>query len=161
MTICIWQFPCTFCCIDFSSFFLKMSKKACKYHKLQSSAKKFPQIRFMGIFNMLFVIPFCIKWHQKTFDINFFRVQPFSYQPIAPYLSDLLSRHQPTRSLRSADAHLLVVPRSNLCSQGDRAFSHAAPRLWNNLPLAMRAIDSQDIFTKQFKTILFRRAFSL
>ena len=45
----------------------------------------------------------------------------------APYLAELLSRHQPTRSLRSADAHLLVVPRSNLSTQCDRAFSHAAP----------------------------------
>ena len=79
----------------------------------------------------------------------------------APYLSELLSRHQPTRSLRSADAHLLVVPRSNLCSQGDRAFSHAAPRLWNNLPLVMRATNSQNIFKKQLKTLLFKRAFSL
>ena len=79
----------------------------------------------------------------------------------APYLAELLSRHQPTRSLRSADAHLLVVPRSNLSTQGDRAFSHAAPRLWNNLPLAMRITDSQNIFKKQLKTLLFKRAFSL
>ena len=79
----------------------------------------------------------------------------------APYLSELLSRHQPTRSLRSADTHLLVVPRSNICSQGDRAFSNAAPRLWNNLPLVMRATNSQNIFKKQLKTILVKRAFSL
>ena len=79
----------------------------------------------------------------------------------APYLAELLSRHQPTRSLRSADAYLLVVPRSNLSTQGDRAFSHAAPRLWNNLPLAMRTTDSQNIFKKQLKTLLFKRAFSL
>ena len=55
------------------------------------------------------------------------------------------------RSLRSADAHLLVIPRSNPCTQGYRAFSHAAPRLWNNLPLAMRATDSHNIFKKQLK----------
>ena len=79
----------------------------------------------------------------------------------APYLAELLSRHQPTRSLRSADAHLLVVPRRNLSTQGYRAFSHAAPRLWNNLPLAMRITDSQNIFKKQLKTLLFKRAFSL
>ena len=60
----------------------------------------------------------------------------------ALYLAELLSRHQPTRSLRSADANLLVEPRSNLKTQGDRAFSHAAPRLWNNLPLAMHVTDS-------------------
>ena len=79
----------------------------------------------------------------------------------APYLAEILSRHQPTRSLRSADAHLLVEPRSNLKTQGDRAFSHAAPRLWNNLPLAMRVTDSQNIFKKRLKTLLFKRAFSL
>ena len=81
----------------------------------------------------------------------------------APYLAELLSRHQPTRSLRSADAHLLVVPRSNLSTQGDRAFSHAATPtcLWNNLPLAMRVTDSQNIFKKELKTLLFKRAFSL
>ena len=78
-----------------------------------------------------------------------------------PDLADLLSRHQPTRSPRSPDAHLLAAPRSNLCTKGDRALSHAAPRLWNNLPLAMRVTDSQNIFKKQLNTLLFKRAFSL
>ena len=77
----------------------------------------------------------------------------------APYLAELLSRHQPTRSLRYADAHLLVEPRSNLKTQDDRAFSHAAPCLWNNLPLAMGVTDSQKLFKNQLKTILFKRAF--
>lgn len=79
----------------------------------------------------------------------------------ASYLADLLTRHQPTRTLRSADAHLLEVPRSKLCTQGDKAFSRAAPRLWNNLPLAMRATDCLIVFKKQLKTLLFKRAFSL
>ena len=77
----------------------------------------------------------------------------------APYLAELLSRHQPTRSLRYADAHLLVEPRSNLKTQHDRAFSHAAPCLWNNLPLAMGVTDSQKLFKNQLKTILCKRAF--
>ncbi|KAI0219460.1 hypothetical protein LSAT2_029013 [Lamellibrachia satsuma] len=63
--------------------------------------------------------------------------------------------------LRSADAHLLEVPRSKLCTQGDRAFSHAAPCLWNNLPLAVRTADCHNSFKKQLKTLLFKRAFSL
>ena len=63
---------------------------------------------------------------------------------------------------RSADdAHLLVVPRSNLCTQGERAIWRAAPRLLNNLPLAMRETDSQNFFKKQPKTPLCKRAFSL
>ena len=44
-------------------------------------------------------------------------------------------------------------------SQDDRAFSHAAPCLWNNLPLAMGVTDSQKLFKNQLKTILFKRAF--
>ena len=77
----------------------------------------------------------------------------------ASYLSDLLIRYEPTRALRSADAHLLEVPRSRLRTQGEKAFSSAAPRLWNNLPLAMRATDSLSAFKKQLKTLLFKRVF--
>ena len=77
MTICIWQFPCNFFYIIYlSSFFLKVAKNACKYHKLQSPAKSFPQIRFMGIFNMLFVIPFCINWHKKALILIFSGFNP-------------------------------------------------------------------------------------
>ena len=79
----------------------------------------------------------------------------------ASYITDLLIRYEPTRALRSADAHLLEVPRCRLRTQGEKAFSSAAPRLWNNLPLAMRATDSPSSFKKQLKTFLFKRAFSL
>ena len=41
----------------------------------------FAQRGFMGIFKMSFLIPCRTKLHKKSFDINFFRVQPFSYQP--------------------------------------------------------------------------------
>ena len=77
----------------------------------------------------------------------------------ASYITDLLIRYEPTRALRSADAHLLEVPRCRLRTQGEMAFSSAAPRLWNNLPLAMRATDSLSSFKKQLKTFLFKRAF--
>ena len=77
----------------------------------------------------------------------------------ASYLTNLLTRHHPTRTLRSADAHLLEVPRNKLCTQGNRAFSHAAPHLWNNLPLAMHAADCHNSFKKQLKTLLFKHAF--
>ena len=55
----------------------------------------------------------------------------------------------------------LEVPRCRLRTQGEKAFSSAAPRLWNNLPLAMRATDSLSSVKKQLKTFLFKRAFSL
>ena len=65
----------------------------------------------------------------------------------ASYITDLLIRYEPTRALRSADAHLLEDPRCRLRTQGESAFSSAAPRLWNNLPLAMRATKDISAFS--------------
>ena len=48
------------------------------------------------------------------------------------YLSDLLHQHTPSRSLRSSDSGLLSVPRTSRRNFGDRAFSVAAPTLWNS-----------------------------
>ena len=42
-------------------------------------------------------------------------------------MCDTLERSIPTRRLRSSDSFVLNVPRYNLKSYGDRAFSVAAP----------------------------------
>ena len=79
---------------------------------------------------------------------------------IAPvYISDMLIQYLPGRSLRSAHKHLLVVPKSNCKSFGDRAFSVAAPRLWYNLPVELRSCNSLNMFKKLLKTHLFKRAY--
>ena len=52
-------------------------------------------------------------------------------------LNSVLMDYKPNRSLRSAEEHLLVVPRTKLYSNS-RAFSVAAQKLWNNLPLDIR-----------------------
>ncbi len=54
---------------------------------------------------------------------------------LAPaYLTNLLSRYNPTRSLRSQNSGLLVVPRIAKSTKGGRTFSYLAPKLWNSLP---------------------------
>ena len=54
---------------------------------------------------------------------------------LAPlYLSQLIVPYNPTRNLRSAGRHLLEVPNVRLKSYGDRAFSVAAPKHWNEIP---------------------------
>jgi hypothetical protein len=57
------------------------------------------------------------------------------------YISDLLQLYVPIRNLRSIDKLLLRVPRS-YHTWGDRSFAVAAPRLWNSLPLHIRASKS-------------------
>ena len=64
-------------------------------------------------------------------------------------------------ALRSSAKSLLVVPKVNYSTLGDRAFAHAAPVLWNSLPLTIRTSSSLAIFKTQLKTFLFKKAFDL
>ena len=47
------------------------------------------------------------------------------------YVSDLLNKRVSVRSLRSNSQELLNIPRSRTKAYGDRAFSVAGSRLWN------------------------------
>ena len=79
---------------------------------------------------------------------------------LAPeYLATKLRYYKPSRLLRSVDQSLLVEPRANQKTYGDRSFSVAAPRLWNRLPLDLRQCTCVHAFKKNLKTVLFRRAF--
>ena len=77
-----------------------------------------------------------------------------------PYLADLLKPYTPTRSLRSADRLLLVVPKSRLKQRGDGAFAVAAPKLWNELPLQVRLAPTLPVFKSRLKTHFFSLAFT-
>ena len=66
------------------------------------------------------------------------------------YISSLLSHRTCSRSLRSSGQELLTVP---------RAFSIAAPRQWNNLPLSIRKSPSMAIFKRNLKTYLFKESY--
>src|SRR5437867_8691214 len=70
------------------------------------------------------------------------------------YLHDLLHSYNPTRSLRSSDKLLLVVPKIHT-ALARRSFSHAAPTIWNSLPFLLRNASSLHSFTTQLKTHLF------
>jgi len=73
------------------------------------------------------------------------------------YLSDLL--HPVTsRSSRSVDTRRLQTQRT-LTELGRRAFSLAAPTVWNSLPAQQRLSGSLPTFKKHLKTLLFTSAF--
>ncbi len=78
---------------------------------------------------------------------------------LAPaYLTSLLSRYNPSHSLRSQNSGLLVVPRIAKSTKGGRAFSYLAPKLWNSLPV--RGSDTLSLFKSRLKTHLFSQAFT-
>ena len=76
-----------------------------------------------------------------------------------PYLADLLHHHAPSRFLRSISANLLQVPRTERRTWGDRAFSVAAPTLWNSLPSHIKVSPTLSSFKSVLKTYLFTLAF--
>ena len=73
------------------------------------------------------------------------------------YLSDLLQPMIPSRSLRSSKhAHLQYTPGPRINTRyGDRAFSVAAPKLWNSLPITIRNATSIECFKSNLKRFLF------
>ena len=75
-------------------------------------------------------------------------------------LSQRIVPYNPRRNLRSASKHLFEVPNVRLKSYGDRAFSVAAPKHWNDIPLDIKLSGSVDVFKSRLKTYLFRLTFN-
>ena len=74
------------------------------------------------------------------------------------YITNIRSlAHVPTRDLRSSDAPLLVVSRTQT-ELARRAFSIAAPSIWNSLPADM--CENVSTFKPHLKTHLFRLTYS-
>jgi len=70
-----------------------------------------------------------------------------SSKDMAPeYLCELVSIRKSTRKLRSSSQILLRVSVCRLMSNGDCAFSVAAPTLWNRLPANIRNASSLEFF---------------
>ena len=73
------------------------------------------------------------------------------------YLKDFFNSYVPERVLRSQDSKLLIVPKSNLKTFSDRAFTVTCPIIWNSLPFSLRTAGSVAIFRKHHKTFLFNK----
>uniref|UniRef100_A0A8C6NT99 Reverse transcriptase domain-containing protein n=1 Tax=Nothobranchius furzeri TaxID=105023 RepID=A0A8C6NT99_NOTFU len=103
-----------------------------------------------------------LHWLPVIFRVQF-KLLTFVFKALndlAPsYLSALLTPYVPTRTLRSADLLLLHMPRMRLKSQGERAFVHAAPKLWNSLPIGVRQAPSLAVFKSRLKTHFYTLAF--
>ena len=78
------------------------------------------------------------------------------------YLEDILKFYHQSRTLRSSRDHLrLEEPNFNMKTYGQRAFSVAAPRLWNKLPFEVRACSDVNLFKSKLKTFLFKKVYDI
>ncbi len=109
-------------------------------------------------------ILFSLKWLLVRFRIEY-KLLVFVFKSLnglsPTYLDALVKRHTSARSLRYSDQQLLTVPRSRLKLKGDRAFSVAAPKLWNVLPVSIRSAPTISSFKSLLKTYLLTQAFNL
>ena len=91
-----------------------------------------------------------------------FKILSITYKALnnqAPsYICELLVPYSSCRQLRSADKFQLRVPKRNL-KYGERSFSSATPKLWNDLPTVIKHAQSYQCFKKMLKTHLFQKAF--
>ena len=53
-----------------------------------------------------------------------------------------------------------MIPRSELKSYGNRAFSVSAPKLWNDVPETIKCSVDLNAFKRNLKTYLFKRYFN-
>ena len=117
------------------------------------------------LYRTLQAIMLSLHWLPVTFRIEF-KVIIITHKAIygtAPnYLSSLVNfKPNSCYSLRSNNKYLLSNPNfRTLPTLGDRAFVAAAPKLWNNLPLDLRCISDLQVFKRNLKTHLFKKAFS-
>ena len=80
---------------------------------------------------------------------------------VPSYIKDLLNYRNSDRVLRSSNKHLLDKPAAKLKTYGDRAYSVAAPKLWNKLPLDIRLSSSVTVFKSKLKKYLLTNSFDL
>ena len=103
-----------------------------------------------------------LHWLPIDYRIKF-KVAKFAFlarsSVTSSYLNSSVDRYVPSRSLRSEDACLLTVPRSNTVF-GSRAFRVAAPTVFNSLPYYIRSCDNASSFCRSLKTFYFRNAFN-
>ena len=137
-----------------------------QFDRLQKVQNNAVRVTFqIAKFDHITPVLFYLHWLPVMFRVQF-KLLLFFYKSLhnqsPSYIKDLLSLEPAANyALRSSAQSLLSIPKVNCAIFGDRAFAHAAPVLWNSLPLAIRTSSSLAIFKKQLKTFLFKKAFNL
>ncbi len=86
-------------------------------------------------------------------DFKFFFLVFKAMNSLTPaYICDMWTPHEPDCCLRSSSRALLVTPKSQLVTEGDRAFSVPAPKLRYSVPADLRQVNSVTSFKSPLKT---------
>ena len=104
-----------------------------------------------------------LHWLPVNYRIKF-KLSTLTYRALAihqpPYLASLLHFSNVHRQLRSSTSQQISIPRTKL-NLGKRAFSVAAPIIWNELPTTLKSCESLASFRKNLKIISSKLLFHL
>ena len=147
-----------------SPFYLAINNEVLKLQRLQKVLNAAARLIYQSPrHSHITPILISLHWLPVKFRVDF-KIALLVYKALngsAP-ISALLSPKSASKyDLRSDDQDLLQVPATKLKTVGDRAFTSAAPRIWNTLPLEIRQSENISIFKKQLKTFLFKNAFNI
>lgn len=104
------------------------------------------------VLRQLHWLPICRRLEYKVLTHTFQAI----HGTAPSYLCHLVTKYQPHRCLRSQDMNLLVVPRIKTATYGHRSFRHAAASLWNQLPPALKNLQTLSEFKAGLKAHLFK-----
>jgi hypothetical protein len=140
------------------------SNQLYKLQSVQNAAARL--ICNVGRFEHITPSLFSLHWLPIAYRIKF-KILLLTFKALnglAPeYISELLELKITSRyNLRSSkDMNLLEHSKvKSKATLGDRSFTVAAPKLWNNLPNALRNVSNGDSFKCLLKTYLFKEAYS-
>ena len=128
-----------------------------KFQRVQHAAARL--ICNLGRFDHITTTLFSLHWPPIRYRIQF-KISLFTYKALnglAPsYITELLKRKTiPRYNLRSSDDKLLLQHPNirTLATLGDRSFTAASPKLWNDLPVVIRHAINVAAFKRLLKPI--------
>ena len=128
-----------------------------KLQRVQHAAARL--ICNLGRFDHITTTLFSLHWPPIRYRIQF-KISLFTYKALnglAPsYITELLKRKTfPRYNLRSSDDKLLLQHPNirTLATLGDRSFTAASPKLWNDLPVVIRHAINVAAFKRLLKPI--------
>ena len=114
-------------------------------------------VSIQGI-NMLMVNCYFCSWFVSLSTVELrinFKIVCLTFKALnglaLKYLTDQINHFESTRSLRSAEKELLVILKIRTKTFGTRAFSFAAPTLYNTLPYAIKQSTTLTTFESPLK----------
>ena len=103
-----------------------------------------------------------MHWLSVEARVNF-KILLIAYEVLngqsAGYLEPPIKEYYPSRALRSSFRSLLCTPAIKSKTHGGRAFSTAAPQLWNTIPDFIKNAETVATFKTKLKTFLFKKYF--